>query len=108
MPDKEYKKITNILAKNAKKDFVQRILYPENSPVLKNDDDTISTHRMAWGEADGKYYVYPTIIRKAGGLFELDPDEAFHYAHKTGEYIEFDNPEEADWFSKKYKTIWNK
>jgi hypothetical protein len=39
-------------------------------------------------------------------LIELDPRKAHEHALKSGEFIPFVTPDEADWFSKNYKKIW--
>lgn len=98
--------IANILAKNYNKDFVQRILNPQLFPVIKNKDGTVSTHKMAWSEAGGKYYVYPTIQRINDQLIELKDDEAFNSALKNEDFIVFDDKKEAADFSKNYKIFW--
>ena len=96
------------LDKNSDKNFVQRILNPENHGVLKNEDGSHSTHSMAWGQAgEGKYIVFPTVVSKDGGLKRLSDREAFKHAAENKEAIVFDNPEEAEWFSKNYKKYWD-
>ena len=105
MSDLDY--LQNILNKNKDKSFVKRILNKQNSPVLQNDDGTTSTHSMAWGSADGKYYVYPTVLLgKDGKLKRYDDSEAWNHVMKTGNFIEFNSPEDADWFSRSYKKVW--
>ena len=54
-----------------------------------------STHSMEWGEADGKYFVYPTVVERGGKLVDISGEDPFGYAMKTGEYIMFNTPEEA-------------
>ena len=102
-------RIKKILYENEHVPFVKRILYPEFYPVLKNDDGSISTHRMAWTSGDGKHFVYPTIMfGEDKKLHEYGAREAWEVARKTGNYIPFNNPEDADWFSKNYKQVWDK
>ena len=105
MPDLAIK---DILYKNRKKGFVKRILNKDDYPELDNGDGSYSTHSMAYGEADGRYFVYPTIVEGEGGLQRLDGRAAFDYAMKTGEYIDFGDEEDAEWFSKNYKKYWEK
>ena len=100
-------KIGKVLDKNRGKDFVERIINPWDSPVLQNDDGTKSSHKMAWGESDGKYYVYPTVLRDGEALNDYG-DGAWSEAYKRGEYIEFNSAEDADWFSQNYKNVWPK
>lgn len=103
----DYEKALSILKKNTDKGFVKRILNKENSPVLDNGDGTVSTHSMSWGEADGRYFVYPTVLVTGDGtLKRFSNKDAWRNVMKTGNYIEFDSPEEADWFSRRYKSVW--
>ena len=102
----EITRINDILGKHKDKDFVKRILYKDKYPVINNDDGSVSTHLMSWGETDGRYLVYPTIVNGKEGLRKLEMDEAFRHALGSQEYIEFDNPDDADWFSKNYKAVW--
>jgi len=112
MPNKtsteEYSKVMGALTKNKDKSFVKRVLDPDAYPVIENDDGSHSTHKMAYSEVNGKYVVYPTILYNGKELKEYKPNEALDHVMKTGNYIEFDTEKEADWFSQKYKAIWNK
>lgn len=101
-------KLARILAQNAEKSFVQRILQPENYPRLDLGDGNYATHKMAWTEADGRYYAYPTVMYDGKKLTEYDPQTAFQHAVKSGNVIAFDDPSEADWFSKNYKQWWDR
>ena len=105
----DLEKINKILESNKNKSFVKRILDPNNFPILKNNDGTYSTHSMAWGESDGKFYVYPTVLLTGSGeLKRFTPEEAWRHTQKTKNYIVFDNASDADYFSQHYKDIWNK
>ena len=102
------KKATKILMENSDKPWVQRILnYKEGeSPVLQNEDGTVSTHSMAWGQVDDKYIVYPTVLMgREGKLQRLSDGDAIKNARETGNFIPFDSEREADWFSRKYKLF---
>ena len=102
-------RVKEILNSHSDKLFVKRILTPEKYPVLHNPNGTYSTHSMAWGEADGKYNVYPTVILTKDGTLERlssHGHEAWKHASSTGNYISFDTPQEAAWFSKNYKSVW--
>ena len=103
----DVERIFDILVRNSDKGFVKRILNPKAYPTLPNPDGSSSTHSMAWGEGGGKYYVYPTVIGGKRGLRRLTDKDAWENAKKTGDLIEFSTPEEADWFSKRYKDIWS-
>jgi hypothetical protein len=66
---------------------------------------------MSWGEGendngDYKYFVFPTILRDKKGLKNYGKN-AFKEAMKRKEYIEFDSPDQADWFSRNYKLLWD-
>ena len=98
------------LEKNKSKNFVRRVLDPYIYPNLPNDNGSTSTHSMASGESDGKFYAYPTVVQQNGrDLTRLEDDKAFDYAMSTGEFIQFDTDEEAKDFAKGgYKVGWNK
>jgi len=103
----DIKAINGVLEKNSEKNFVQRIINPDIFPVLPNPDGSFSTHSMAYGEADGKYYVYPTVqYDPAHGLRRFDPKSAFLRALNNKEYITFKNEKDAAEFSKEYKKVW--
>jgi len=107
MSENALERVQKILQANKAKDFVQRILDPDNSPSIDLGKGFKGTHLMATGEADGKHYAYPTIQRDAeGNLVRLEPNEAFAEAAAKGELIAFDSAEAALWFSKNYKLVW--
>ena len=94
-----------ILENNADKDFVQRILKPQESPSLPLEGGKIGTHKMAWEQHGDGWIAYPTIMRDGKGLKDFGKD-AMMKAVNEGEYIGFKTPGEAEWFSKNYKSIW--
>jgi hypothetical protein len=108
MADEERSVVLDLLEKNRDKQFVRRILEPEAYPKLDVGDGKVATHQMAWGEADGKFYVYPTVVydEKDKKLRKLEDDKAFRHAMSTGEFITFDRADDAAWFSEKYKRAW--
>lgn len=103
---KELAKVQAILAANAKKTFVQRIMNREKFPTLDLGNGQHATHKMAWASADGKYRVYPTVLYDGSKLVEYDPKTAYQHILKSGNFIDFDTPEEAEWFSQRYKSVW--
>jgi hypothetical protein len=109
MPSIDDNKIADIFTNYSNLNFVQRLLNPGDAPIIKNSDGTYSTHKMAWAGGTPNI-VYPTIVQDpvTGKLNELQGREAIDHALKTKEFIPFDTPEEADWFSRNYKRIWNK
>ena len=60
----EIDKIRSILDKHKGKDFVQRILDPENSPSIDLGKGWTGTHLMAadWDDEGKRWLVYPTMI----------------------------------------------
>lgn len=88
-----------IYHKNKDKNFVQRILNPDKFPVMENPDGTTSSHQMASWEMDGKGIVAPTIFydENTGKLFK--PEDPLQEAMKRGEYIQFNDPQEAERFA---------
>ncbi len=69
-----------------------------------NADGTESTHVMAYTEADGKYYAYPTLYQddKNQWIEKSDKDDwaAFNEAKKRNEVFPFDDKESAEAFAK--------
>jgi hypothetical protein len=109
---REKERIRRILLQNSEKDFVRRILNPLDSPTLDMGNGNYVTHKMAWAEAtkpDGgsEFRVYPTVLMDEDGLKDYG-NGAYSEAMKRGEYIGFQNANDADWFSKNYKKMWSK
>ena len=102
---------SQILAENADKPFVDRILNPGNYPLPERQRDEegqtyYETHRMSYSEGDdGKFYVYPTVYQAEDGTYHksTNPDEAYDRAMKSGDYIQFDDERAAEDFSVNYK-----
>jgi hypothetical protein len=99
-----------ILAQHAGLNFVQRLLVPDQYPTLVRNDlpgaGNYSTHLLSWSTVgkDKKPIVYPEIVwDKKQGLRQLKPREAVDHALKTGEFIPFDSPEDAQRFTVMYK-----
>ena len=94
---------------NTKLNFEQRILNPSKYPQLQNEDGSYSTHSMAWGDGDGKFFAYPTVVQQGDKLIRLPDDRAWRYAQETGEYREFTTPEDAEAYSSGgYKNSWGR
>ena len=76
--------------------------------ISKRMKGTEMSHIMSWGTAGGKSIVYPEVIynKETKKLQRLGRDEAMDRALETGEYISFNDPNDADWFSKNYKLAW--
>lgn len=101
----EQLRILEILEKNKDLGFVQRILHAVDYPSLPNRDGSESTHGMTWGELDGKFLVYPTVIFEEDQLMRLGPDTALGHALRSEDFIEFSSMEEAYEFSREYKEF---
>jgi hypothetical protein len=103
----EYQRLMAVLKANAGKSFVQRILRPSEFPTMDSGDGGIATHRMAWGQTGpNKYVVHPTVLMTdQGGLHDYG-DKAWEHAHRSGNFIEFDNPQDAEFFANRYKGAW--
>jgi len=103
----ELDSIVEILSKNQDKNFIQRILKPDNFPTIPLSKGKVGTHLMADSEIDGMYIAYPTIVFIDGKLKHLSNDEAIDYAINSGEFVEFPTDTAAAWFAKNYKKYWN-
>ncbi|MEB3319817.1 MAG: hypothetical protein VKI63_02620 [Cyanobium sp.] len=97
--------VMKVLEQNSSKNFVQRILRPGDYPTLPLPDGSYATHLMEWAEADGKYYVYPRVMYDGKKLHDYG-SKAFEIAMQSGNAIEFDSPDEAEFFSQQYKQAW--
>jgi len=97
-------KILDILNENKDLPFVMRIMNP-GYPSLYNRDGSESTHSMAFGEFNGKYIVYPTVVYDEEVMSRLGPDTAFGRAIRMGDYIEFEEATDAYEFSREYKKL---
>jgi hypothetical protein len=100
-----------ILEKHKGLDFVQRILQGPDQPLfIQNNDGSRSTHLMMNSGVDGgKGLVYPTIVNTVGGLRQLSAEEAYQYAVKSGEFIEFPSEDEAlNFAAGGYKSGWSR
>lgn len=106
--ESESRRIEEILAANNGRRFVKRILFPFNAPTLDLGIGEIATHKMGWGESDGKFYVFPTVMEDGDGQLRDYGDAAFNEAIRRRDFITFDRAEDADWFSKNYKRHWDR
>jgi len=101
--------VMRILNANADRPFVKRILNRDAYPALDLGNGEYATHKMSWGEVDTpagkKYVVFPTVLYDGKGLVDYG-DKAFDEVMRTQDYIEFDDPRKAEWFSQRYKSAW--
>lgn len=92
---------------DSKLQFEQRILNPNKFGAIDNGDGSESTHRMAYGETDGRFVAYPTIVQRGKALQQLGDDEAFDYAMRSGEHRSFKTEAEAKAYAEGgYKKFW--
>lgn len=100
-----YKYVDSVLSANNNLNFVQRIRNPTERLDLGNGE--YATHKMAY-DPDSKR-AYPTVVKQGDKLVQLkNEDEAWDYADKTGEYIKFNTPQEAEKFANNgYKIVWD-
>jgi hypothetical protein len=98
----------SVMTANKNLNFVKRYLMPDMYPKLQTNrligaegmiaapKDDYTTH---WMSHDPKTMrVFPQIVMVDGKLQDLG-ERAYDYADKTGEYIQFETPEEAEWFA---------
>lgn len=79
-------------------EFLDRVNNPEKYPVIKNKDGSISTHKMAAEvDADGNWFVFPTIVQlPSGELYEFkDNAKAMEYNLKNNNYLPMSGKKEA-------------
>ena len=104
--------IEDILTANSRIPFVRRILFPDQAPVTVDTEDSerrrVMTHKMEYSTADGKAYVYPRVMLDENGVLRDYGDMAFDEAIKRRDFITFNSPEQADWFTRNYKSYWDK
>ena len=108
--DEDKLKIMSILRQYADRNFVKRIAEPDKYPKLELDKDNYATHKMSYSQVGDSFIVYPKVIHdeKTNTLKELPHNEAIDHAFQNNEFIHFDKEDEADWFSKNYKKVWDK
>lgn len=108
----DYDRVMSILSANSDKTFVKRILTPDKFPELDLGDGNYATHKMSWvstedEQGNTEYHVFPTVLWDGKQLKDYGK-QAYDHVRKTGNYIKFTTPEEADWFSRRYKAVWEK
>jgi hypothetical protein len=98
----------SVMMANKNLNFVKRYLIPDMYPKLQTNrllgaegmiaapKDEYTTHWMSHEPESMR--VFPQIVMIDGKLQDLG-DKAYDYANESGEYIQFDSPEEAEWFA---------
>ena len=95
-------------ANNQKPPFIQRILNNDERtiPLIMEDGKKHhGTHMLAYGEKDGKTYVFPEIQDFDGDLIRINWPANLDTAIEKGDYLEM-TPEEAEEFTKNYKKYY--
>jgi hypothetical protein len=110
MPDPDLEKIVQILNANKNLNFVQRILNPGSYPTIDLGDGRYGTHLMSYANGEDGAFAYPNITydETTGQLTNREPSDAMGYAVKNKQYIKFPSSDEADWFTRNYKRVWEK
>ena len=104
---KDLAKIQAILEANKDRNFVDRILHKDNYPSLDLGNGQYATHLMSYAQVGDKYHVFPMIQFDGQTLTKYyDFVDAYRQADANGDVISFDTEEEADWFTKNYKKVW--
>lgn len=101
------------IANNSQAPFMQRILMndkrsiPEPQKYWENGKDSgrRSTHILAYGEKNGKTYVFPEVQEENGELKWFDWPQNLDRAIQNNDYLEM-SPEEAEWFTTNYKSYY--
>ena len=85
-------------------EFWQRLIAPDIQTISDLKGNQVS-HKMSWGEKDGKIYIYPEVQMINGSLVDLSVDrqKAFESALQNNNFIIAPNEEIADQFTRYYK-----
>jgi len=100
-PDPSLEAMSKVLShRNRHLNWVHRGLYPEQYPVIDNNDGSYSTHKLEYSTGDnGEAYVYPTIIQNEKGELEEIKD-GMDYSKKTKSAMRIPSIILADYYSK--------
>ncbi|GAH03049.1 unnamed protein product, partial [marine sediment metagenome] len=96
----EISEIESILEANKDVPFVDRIINYKKYPVREIGDEEYykeESHKLEYAEADGKYYVYPTLVYRDEKW--ITPEDPFKDAKENKNVIVFDEEEEAEKFA---------
>ena len=85
---------------NMDKNFVQRMYNPNAPQMFLPGDKRPSTHFMESGDAR----AYPTVVQRPGNKYvewlnQNNPNSAYNYASNSGQYIQFPNDAQANWYA---------
>ena len=111
MPDYPEKYITagNVLWRNRKKPFVQRILMGSKQPIYGQDERGYDmTHLMtAVDNFAMPSLQYDPITKQWTNLLDVNNQELLDESLRTNNAIEFNTPEKAAAFAKNYHFVMN-
>tara|TARA_R110002073_G_scaffold67899_1_gene168779 strand:+ start:2864 stop:7309 length:4446 start_codon:yes stop_codon:yes gene_type:complete len=96
--------------------FEKRIARPDPEMFIKDPQSgNPQTHRMGWGDIDGKFIAYPTIVEEDGKLVQYkNNNKTMKLMKKTGNFKTFDTKEEAKayaegaWKTKEFHETYRK
>jgi len=106
----ERKWLEDVMSRNAEKKFVKRFNQPEvDRESIDNGNGSFSTHSMSHEvDGEGQWSAFPTVEDYGGGMERYELRHAQQLARQTGNEVLFDNQDDAEFFSKNYKRLWEK
>ena len=96
--------------------FEKRIARPDPDMFIKDPQSgNPQTHRMGWGDIEGQFIAYPTIVEQDGKLVQYENNTAtMKLMKKNGNFKAFDTKEEAEayadggWKTKEFNETYRK
>ena len=96
--------------------FEKRIARPDPEMFIKDPQSgNPQTHRMGWGDIEGQFIAYPTIIEQDGKLVQYGNNtETMKLMKKSGNFKAFDTKEKAkayaegNWKTDKFNKEYSK
>ena len=88
-------------------EFVDRVNNPEKYPFIRNEDGSVSTHKMAAETNEqGEWFVFPMIVMlPTGKLHEFKAAQsAMDYNLRTGNYLKMPEKKAKAYAKGGYKT----
>jgi hypothetical protein len=95
--------------------FEKRIARPDPDMFIKDPQSgNPQTHRMGWGDIEGQFIAYPTIVEQDGKLVQYENNTAtMKLMKKNGNFKAFDTKEKAQayaeggWKTKEFNEVYN-
>lgn len=95
--------------------FEKRIARPDPKMIIKDTQGNPQTHRMGWGDIEGQFIAYPTIVEQDGKLVQYENNiKTMKLMKKTGNFKAFDTKKEAEayadggWKTKEFRETYEK